>query len=143
MEKVATILKRYGQLGETQKKTKHLNLVKFGDNVKYDIRPYNALGEYGKGLRFTLEELIDLKNILNTMDLNLEKHLGDTIELDRIRGQYKIISKTYYKSNVIYYVKSIADTDYHFVVDSNYKILSPGFQSDTFIKNHFKIEKEI
>ena len=50
---------------------KELNLISWNDREpKYDIRDWSADGsKMGKGLTFTREELLALKELLNTLEL--------------------------------------------------------------------------
>lgn len=52
--------------------TKELNLVKWGEYPsKYDIREWNAdHTRMSKGLTFTEEELVELREILDEMDID-------------------------------------------------------------------------
>lgn len=49
-----------------------LNLVSFNDRkAKYDIRPWDVKHEMmGKGISLSKEELVKLKEILNSLDLD-------------------------------------------------------------------------
>lgn len=67
------ILKDFGGFGEG-KWQKHLTLIKWGDNdPKYDIRPWDEeMKKMGKGVTFTLEELMDLQSIIEDAVDSLE-----------------------------------------------------------------------
>lgn len=61
-----------GTLSESDKGwKKELNLISWNDKeAKYDIRDWDETHErMGKGCTFSKEELIELKNILNNMEL--------------------------------------------------------------------------
>lgn len=59
------VIKDLGTFGDG-KWQKHLAIVKWGDNeAKYDIRPWNEdMTKSGKGITLTLEELMDLKDLI-------------------------------------------------------------------------------
>lgn len=66
------ILQSFGVLSENNRGwQKELCLVSWNErDPKYDIRDWSPLYEKcGKGVTLTLEELIELKTILNQMDL--------------------------------------------------------------------------
>jgi len=66
------IEKEYGVLSESNKGwTKELNLVSWNNrDPKYDLRDWGPGHEkMGKGITLTEEELIQLRNLLNAMDL--------------------------------------------------------------------------
>lgn len=66
------IKENYGVLSESKKDwKKELNLVSWNDREpKYDIRDWDPEHEkMSKGLTFTKEELIALRDILNDMEL--------------------------------------------------------------------------
>ncbi len=66
------IEKEYGVISESNKGwTKELNLVSWNNREpKYDLRDWSPGHEkMGKGITLTEEELIQLRNLLNAMDL--------------------------------------------------------------------------
>ena len=66
------IVEKYGMISESAKGwTKELNLVKWNDrDGKYDLREWSQDHEkMGKGITFTKDELIQLKKILDDMNL--------------------------------------------------------------------------
>ena len=66
------IEKEYGVIAESNKGwTKELNLVSWNNREpKYDLRDWSPEHEkMGKGITLTEEELIQLRNLLNAMDL--------------------------------------------------------------------------
>lgn len=65
------INKHLGVIGQKNTWTTELNLVSWaGKPEKYDIRSWsNDHEKMGKGSTFTKEELIALKNLLNTLNL--------------------------------------------------------------------------
>ena len=66
------IQKEYGVISEGKGGWKtELNLVSWGERpAKFDIRPWSPDKEkMGKGLTLTKEELISLKNLLNSIEL--------------------------------------------------------------------------
>ena len=66
------IIKRIGVLSTSASGwTKELNLISWNDREpKYDIRDWSADGEkMGKGATLSTEELLALKELLNTIDL--------------------------------------------------------------------------
>jgi len=66
------IIRNIGALSENNKGwTKELNLVSWNDRAaKYDIRDWSAEHEkMGKGVTLTQEELIELKNLLNSFEI--------------------------------------------------------------------------
>jgi hypothetical protein len=66
------IEKKIGVIGTGSKGwNKEINLVSWnGRNAKVDIREWDEEHEkMGKGITFTKEELISLKNILNSLEL--------------------------------------------------------------------------
>ena len=66
------IEKKIGVIGTSSKGwNKEINLVSWnGRNAKVDIREWDEEHEkMGKGITFTKEELISLKNILNSLEL--------------------------------------------------------------------------
>lgn len=66
------IIEHYGQLGENAKGwSKELTKVSWNEREpKYDIRDWSPeYDKMGKGLTFTQEELILLRDVLNKMDL--------------------------------------------------------------------------
>lgn len=66
------IIEHYGQLGENAKGwSKELTKVSWNEREpKYDIRDWSPeYDKMGKGLTFTQEELILLRDALNKMDL--------------------------------------------------------------------------
>jgi len=66
------IVEQFGVLSESSRGwTKELTLVSWNEREpKYDIREWSENHErMGKGLTFTKEELVELKNILNKMAL--------------------------------------------------------------------------
>lgn len=73
MDKISySIEKEIGTLSENAKGwTKELNLISWNNrDPKYDIRDWMPDHErMGKGVTLTLEELIELKKILNSMDI--------------------------------------------------------------------------
>jgi len=67
------ITEKLGAIGESSKGwKKELNLVSWNDRKpKADLRDWDEFHEkMGKGLTFTKEELINLKNLLNDLDLD-------------------------------------------------------------------------
>lgn len=67
-----TIVENIGAFSESSKGwTKELNLISWNDReAKYDIREWSPNHEkMGKGVTLSKEELIKLKEILNSMDL--------------------------------------------------------------------------
>jgi hypothetical protein len=65
------IEEKLGILSERKGWTKELNLVSWNNRkAKADIREWDETHEkMGKGITLSREELIELKNILNSMDL--------------------------------------------------------------------------
>ena len=66
------IIKKVGILSVTSKGwTKELNLVSWNDrDPKYDIREWSPDGKtMGKGVTLSKEELVALRDLLNTMSL--------------------------------------------------------------------------
>jgi len=66
------VVKELGVIGESSKGwKKELNLVSWNERkAKADIRDWDPTHEkMGKGITFTKEELIELKKILNELDL--------------------------------------------------------------------------
>ncbi len=66
------IEKKFGVISEGKGGWKtELNFVSWGDRpAKYDIRPWSAdASKMGKGLTLTKEELINLKKLLNDMEI--------------------------------------------------------------------------
>jgi len=66
------IIKKIGVLSTSASGwTKELNLISWNDREpKYDIRDWSADGEkMGKGATLSTEELLALKELLNTIDL--------------------------------------------------------------------------
>lgn len=66
------IVKRVGVLSKAGSGwTKELNLIRWNDrDPKYDIRDWSADGEkMGKGVTLSKEELLALKELLNTLEL--------------------------------------------------------------------------
>lgn len=66
------IIEQLGVLSESEKGwKKELNLVSWSDSEpRYDIRAWNPEHEkLGKGITLSKEEIIQLKNILNRIDL--------------------------------------------------------------------------
>ena len=66
------IVEQIGTISESSKGwTKELNLISWNNrDPKYDLRDWAPEHEkMGKGITFTKEELIKLRNILNDMDL--------------------------------------------------------------------------
>ncbi len=66
------IIKQVGTLSESAKGwTKELNLISWNDRApKYDLRDWAPEHErMGKGTTLTVEELRELRDILNKMDL--------------------------------------------------------------------------
>ncbi|AWB09792.1 hypothetical protein TDSAC_0416 [Thermodesulfobium acidiphilum] len=66
------IIETLGTISESPKGwKKDLKLVSWNDKTaKYDIREWSSnYDRMGKGLTFTKEELISLRNILNTLEL--------------------------------------------------------------------------
>ena len=66
------IIKQIGVLSKTEKGwAKELNLISWNDrDAKYDIREWSPDREkMGKGVTLSKEELLALKELLNTMDL--------------------------------------------------------------------------
>lgn len=67
-----TINEKFGIISTSKSGwTTELNLVTWGTYApKYDIRPWDPSHEkMGKGITLTKEELVTLKNILNSMNL--------------------------------------------------------------------------
>jgi hypothetical protein len=56
---------------------KELNLISWNDREpKYDLRDWSANGEkMGKGVTFSMEELLALKELLNTIELSESIHV--------------------------------------------------------------------
>jgi hypothetical protein len=66
------IVKKLGALSKTGSGwAKELNLISWNDREpKYDLRDWSADGsKMGKGVTLTKEELLALKELLNTMEL--------------------------------------------------------------------------
>ena len=66
------IVKKVGVLSKSASGwTKELNLISWNDReAKYDIRDWSADGaKMGKGVTLSKEELLALKELLNTMEL--------------------------------------------------------------------------
>jgi hypothetical protein len=66
------IVREVGVLSESAKGwKKELNLISWNDNeAKYDLRDWSPEKEkMGKGLTLTKDELIELKHLLNSMEL--------------------------------------------------------------------------
>lgn len=66
------IVKNIGTLSENSKGwKKELNLISWNDRAaKYDIRDWSAEHDkMGKGLTLTQEELLELKSLLNSIEL--------------------------------------------------------------------------
>jgi len=66
------IVESLGEISETSKGwKKELNMVSYNDRApKYDIREWSPEHDkMSKGLTFTKEEMVALKNILNSIDL--------------------------------------------------------------------------
>ncbi len=71
-EIIFKITKNFGAISENNKGwTKELNLVSWNDrDPKYDIREWSPEHDkMGKGITLTRDELIELKNILNNLDI--------------------------------------------------------------------------
>ena len=67
------IIKKIGVISKTGKGwDKELNLVSWNDrDPKFDIREWSPDGQtMGKGVTFSKEELVTLRDILNNMDCN-------------------------------------------------------------------------
>lgn len=77
MDKLSFDIERFvGVLSESSKGwTKELNLVSWNDRpAKYDIREWDPDHEkMGKGLTFTEQELLRLRDLLNTLELHEER----------------------------------------------------------------------
>ncbi|HHT83052.1 MAG: YdbC family protein [Christensenellales bacterium] len=72
MEIKFEIIKRLGVISENDRSwKKELNLVSWNDGEpKYDIRDWNeAHDRMGKGATFTAKELVNLKALLNELDI--------------------------------------------------------------------------
>lgn len=66
------IVKKIGMLSKSASGwTKEVNLISWNDrDAKYDIRDWSPDGEkMGKGVTLSKEELLALKELLNTIDL--------------------------------------------------------------------------
>lgn len=66
------LIKKYGELSRSRAGwSRELNLISWnGREAKYDIRDWSPDGsKMGKGLSFTKEELLELKKLLEDMDL--------------------------------------------------------------------------
>jgi hypothetical protein len=66
------IIKKIGVLSKSASGwAKELNLISWNDrDAKYDLRDWAPDGEkMGKGITFSKEELLTLKELLNTMEL--------------------------------------------------------------------------
>lgn len=65
------IIEEIATLSETGKWTKQLNIVQWGDNIaKYDIRSWNEdHSKSSKGVTLTIQELSELKRVLNLLDI--------------------------------------------------------------------------
>jgi len=66
------IIKKIGMLSKSGSGwAKELNLISWNDrDAKYDLRDWSPDGEkMGKGVTLSTEELLALKELLNTMDL--------------------------------------------------------------------------
>jgi len=65
------IKKKLGLLSERKGWTKEINIVSWNNRkAKADIREWDETHEkMGKGITLSMEELIELKKILNNMDL--------------------------------------------------------------------------
>ncbi len=67
------ITKHLGEISKTKSSwTLELNMVSWGEReAKYDIRSWSPDHlKMGKGVTFTKDELISLKNILNSIDID-------------------------------------------------------------------------
>ena len=64
------IIERIAILAKKGDWTKELNVVSFNDRpAKYDLRDWNhEKGRMGKGATLTVEEMINLKTVLNAID---------------------------------------------------------------------------
>lgn len=65
------ITERIAILSETSKWTKELNKVSWGGrDAKYELRNWSKQeGKIGKGITFTVEELTNLKEVLNAIEI--------------------------------------------------------------------------
>lgn len=66
------ITQKIGVLSKSEKGwTKELNLISWNDRApKYDLRDWSPDGQsMGKGITLTKEELLALRDLLNTMDM--------------------------------------------------------------------------
>ena len=69
------ILKDFGTIGDTEaNKVTHLTLIEWGDyKAKYDIRAWDSeMDKCGKGITFSKNDLIELRDLLNSIDFSKE-----------------------------------------------------------------------
>lgn len=66
-----TILKTFGVISKEKAWTVELNLVKWGNyKEKFDLRKFDRSSDIvGKGITLSVEQLLNLKNLLNTLDI--------------------------------------------------------------------------
>lgn len=69
------VVKEVGIIGETKRETKEVNLISYGGSEPYiDIRKWDKRSMcMGKGIALKREEAKQLKDILNTLDLEQEE----------------------------------------------------------------------
>ena len=65
------LVKNIATLSDKNGMTKELNLIKFNDaNPVYDLRKWNRIKDRMlKGISFSKEEMMDLRDVLNGMEL--------------------------------------------------------------------------
>lgn len=71
MEFKYELVKNIATLSDKNGMTKELNLIKFNDaNPVYDLRKWNRIKDRMlKGISFSKEEMMDLRDVLNGMEL--------------------------------------------------------------------------
>ena len=71
MEFKYELVKNIANLSDKNGMTKELNLIKFNDaNPVYDLRKWNRIKDRMlKGISFSKEEMMDLRDVLNGMEL--------------------------------------------------------------------------
>lgn len=69
------IIKDFGTFGDKDaSKVKHLTLTEWGDyKAKFDLRAWDSdMDKCGKGISLSKEEIIELRELLNSIDFDSE-----------------------------------------------------------------------